>query len=350
MAYCYTGLQIKSFDNHANYSYKVSAYAPHQNITVEKPFWTSDTLFFNSDGKTQEHRIECKNEDVSKIKVVYFLYYKYYQNGKEAFARKSYTASQYSLGIWPVYDIRNTNGTTLEIRNNTKEQQISKATVGILIGGPYYDKNGVLARYGHVAAYLNFDGFLRVFDFGRYGDTWGTFAGVYTTNHEGEGILRVWRSAAQYLATENKLGRKTEGFYYQISANAAKKIKEHFYQLMGYDNSPKRQQHFNQYRLKSDYHAFGCNCTTVSMDGVKAGIPSFYDGNRRYRQMRGLNAKERAAYDVWLSLMTDSTLGMHIDSSLYDIFMPEDLEAFLNGRKDLRPTAKVTYGKLIEKK
>ncbi len=66
--------------------------------------------------------------------------------------------------------------------------------------------------------------------------------------------------------------------------------------------------------------------------------------------MRAINAKERAAYDVWLSLMTDSTLGMHIDSSLYDIFMPEDLEAFLNGRKDLRPTAKVTYGKLIEKK
>ena len=62
----------------------------------------------------------------------------------------------------------------------TTKIQVQLASVEILVGGPYKNHS-----YGHAALHVITKEGGRVYDYGRYGNTWGV------GNSEGEGILNV---------------------------------------------------------------------------------------------------------------------------------------------------------------
>ena len=70
-----------------------------------------------------------------------------------------------------------------------------------------------------------------------------------------------------------------------------------------------------RYRIQQDYHALTCNCTTISLDGMKKAIPKFEDKSSKYNDGRGLGISEKLAAKAsgWPS----------------HLFMPKDLEAYM---------------------
>ncbi|KZN77779.1 hypothetical protein N477_00810 [Pseudoalteromonas luteoviolacea H33-S] len=171
------------------------------------------------------------------------------------------------------------------------------ASVELLIGGPYTKANGDKVTYGHVALRVtgeNEDGtYDYVYDFGRYGKTWGI------GGSEGEGTLRLWTSFDDYIKGENATGRITTGYAFSLSSEQAGKINTHFSKLTSGLIPTKVRGNMQQFRIASNYHAANCNFTTVAMDGLKAGNPKLHNilNQNKFDQGRGLSWSNRQAYD-----------------------------------------------------
>jgi hypothetical protein len=187
--------------------------------------------------------------------------------------------------------------------NQLTHIQVRMASVELLVGGPYRDH-----PYGHTALRVTTTDQDKVFDYGRYRNTWGF------GNSEGEGILNVWNDFNAYLKAENSLGRTTTGFVYETTEENAMRVMS-FYdqrivgkQVLG-TTPTKKIIHIDT------YNALGPNCTTLSVTAAKTIFPDIDRDWSKYQQGRGLGIMEKAAVSAkgWPTF----------------IFMPADLEEML---------------------
>jgi RHS repeat-associated protein len=161
--------------------------------------------------------------------------------------------------------------------------------IQILVGGPYSGHN-----YGHVAIRVVGQGYDRIYDYGRYGKTYGV------TGAEGEGILRVWSNFQKYIAGENATGRETTGFNYKTS-EAQDKATMAYYDKQVADKKPTvddvRAGFMKQYNINT-YNGANNNCTTESLGGFAAGnkdAAKKLDDNK-FDLGGGLTATEKMLY------------------------------------------------------
>jgi hypothetical protein len=189
------------------------------------------------------------------------------------------------------------------------------AEIHVLVGGPY-TMAGEEHRYGHTAVRVVAPGLDQTYDFGRYGRVVGDLGA------EGEGILRVWADFASYIAGENRLGRLTRGFVYSVLDSQARAVNAHFQALIrsakARPDLSRNRASLSVYQLSRNYHALGYNCTTLSLDGVRAAIPNFESGAQAFIKPDDvLTFTERVAM---------KTVGGGTPSRL---FLPANLEKFL---------------------
>lgn len=186
--------------------------------------------------------------------------------------------------------------TTIEVR---------LASMEILVGGPYGDH-----RYGHTALRVNTASTERIYDYGRYGQSFGP---------EGEGVLRIWKSFQAYIDDENALGRITTGYLFEIPEAKANEIIASFEKkIVG---KPKKlETRYYQSYVIDRYYALGPNCTTVSVNGARLALPSIDVGWESYQKGRGLSFVEKQAVNVkgWPPY----------------IFMPADLQELLDANRN----------------
>lgn len=200
------------------------------------------------------------------------------------------------------------------------------AEMHILVGGPY-TVDGKDHRYGHTALRIISGGVDTTYDFGRYGKVTGTF------DEGGEGILRVWTEFKPYIAGENALGRKTTAYVYAIFDHQAAAVTAYFDSLIksGAAIPNKKRAGMSVYKLSTDYHALGPNCTTLSMDGALKALPKISDGSDKYNKPADvLNMGERLA------------LTAHGGSSR--LFLPDNLLKFLAGGSPEKPIRTDVHG------
>jgi hypothetical protein len=196
----------------------------------------------------------------------------------------------------------------------------------ILVGGPYV-QDGEEHRYGHTALRIVTKTVDTTYDFGRYGRTSGTF-------HEaGDGILRVWSNFSSYIKGEMALKRTTTDFVYDISAGQATAVTTYFANLTsaGVNQPGMERAGMKVYKLATDYNALGPNCTTLSIDGAKQGIPNIDSGADQYNKPG----------DV-LTLVERAALAAKGGSSR--LFLPANLQKFLSSGSSPAKTIRVdTY-------
>jgi len=158
--------------------------------------------------------------------------------------------------------------------------QIRLASVELLVGGPYGDH-----RYGHTAVRVSTDKLDKVFDYGRYRNSWGF------GNSEGEGILRIWNDFNAYIHEENSLGRVTTGFVYETTEESAQKVLEFFEQRIA--GKPLLSNKTDKKVVLLDtYFALGPNCTTLSVDALRRVFPEIDRNWSVFQQGRGLGVME----------------------------------------------------------
>lgn len=202
--------------------------------------------------------------------------------------------------------------------------------IHILIGGPY-TVGREEHRYGHVAVRIKTPGTDTTYDFGRYGRVTGDFGA------EGEGILRVWLNFTDYISGENSLKRKTTGFVFSAFEEQSQAVNTHFRDLIR-ASKPRAELERGRsalkiYQLPRNYHALSYNCTTLSLDGVKAGIPNFENGGAAFI--------DPAAVLSMTELLAMKTIGGGTPSRL---FLPANLEKFLSTKPAVKPTRVDVYG------
>jgi hypothetical protein len=192
---------------------------------------------------------------------------------------------------------------------------VSRPYMEILIGG-HYILDGEEHTYGHVALRV----FVKkerdfVYDFGRYGKTWGVF------RDEGDGILRVWSSFEEYISSENAYKRITTGFMYYLEISRANTVISHFEEkIKTATKNGKRGTFMTSYILKENYHAVRNNCTTITISGSKKSGKTIVYNPFEYLGYRGLTTTEKMA--------------AHTQKGPEDIiFMPEDFREMLEGNK-----------------
>jgi hypothetical protein len=194
------------------------------------------------------------------------------------------------------------------------------AEVHFLVGGPYTKKNGEAAPYGHTALRLKTKAYDLVYDFGRYGNvsTAGKILSRVYAGTIGDGILRVWSNAAEYISEENTTLRKTTGVAYQIFDHQADKAKAHFDRVIKAAEalSGKSDEYMTVYKTKAFYHALGPNCTTVSIEGAQYSVPKIMDGQEKYWKPEDVLD---GAMLVGVKAIADKSF----------LFLPENLRKFL---------------------
>jgi hypothetical protein len=201
------------------------------------------------------------------------------------------------------------------------------AEMHILVGGPYTEDGGEEHRYGHTALRIKTTKSDLTYDFGRYGKRSGTFG------ESGEGILRVWSTFQPYINSEIILKRKTTGFVYAIFDHQANAVNTYFNELIssgkelpGRSNGPKKV-----YRLATDYHALGPNCTTLSMDGAKHAIATIDQNSEKFNKPEDvLDFKER--------------LALKVKGGANRLFLPANLLALLSTGQPNKPIRTDIYG------
>lgn len=185
----------------------------------------------------------------------------------------------------------------------------------LLIGGPYV-KNGETHRYGHTALRVKTTGIDLTYDFGRYGKTAGTFG------DSGEGILRVWSNFDSYIRSENSLKRITTVFAYLVFDQQGKAVTEEFARLI--KSAKDRVDKYKDggpmkvYELALPYTALFNNCTTVSVDGIKPGIPKIDQGSQAFIKPEKVM--------TWSECTAMKTIG---GGQPTRIFLPANLQDFL---------------------
>lgn len=200
------------------------------------------------------------------------------------------------------------------------------AEMHILVGGPY-SINGEEHRYGHTALRIKNKGGDITYDFGRYGDTRGLLG------ESGDGILRMWSDFSPYIRSENALGRTTVGFVYAIFEHQAKAVNDYFSSLTtaGKHIALKDRASMKVFKLSSDYHALGPNCTTLSVDGAKQAIPKIDAGSEQFiKPEEVLNKSERFA--------------LAASGGAKRLFLPANLQSYLNSSSAVKNTRVDRYG------
>lgn len=210
----------------------------------------------------------------------------------------------------------------ISVATNEKPQSVvdsvlrPSAEMHILIGGPY-TLNGEEHRYGHTALRVKTTVKDFTYDFGRYGRTTGDLGA------EGEGILRVWSSFAQYIAIENALGRVTTDFVYAVFDHQAEAVYQHYNEIiLGSKPRPdleRGRRALKVHQLPTNYHALSYNCTTLSLDGANAAYRNFEIGGAAFiRPESVLTFTERIAM---------KTVGGGTPNRL---FLPANLQEYLS--------------------
>lgn len=137
--------------------------------------------------------------------------------------------------------------------------------VEIVIGKPY-TKNGKEHPYGHMAIRVYGDGYDYVFDFGRYGKTWGI--------GKGEGILNVYTEGGKYLSSEQKF-RESVGFNLKTTSEEDKTVIDYYLNLAKEGGKSETTGGEvpggggTSYKLDEDYSVFSNNCVTKSGEGLE---------------------------------------------------------------------------------
>lgn len=220
-----------------------------------------------------------------------------------------------------------TKDKTVPPQNSVVQAKIKPTSeIHILVGGPY-TKDGEEHRYGHTALRVKTSTSDLTYDFGRYGGRTGIFG------ESGDGILRVWSNFNSYIAGENVLKRTTTAFvYYVFDHQAAATIAFFKGQISTATPLPaKDRQGMKVYKLETDYHALGPNCTTLSVDGARAAIKNIDRGSEAFNKPEVvLDWKERAALSA--------------NGGSKRLFLPANLQAFLTSQKAIRVDRIDTYG------
>jgi hypothetical protein len=200
------------------------------------------------------------------------------------------------------------------------------AEMHILVGGPYTDPNAEEHRYGHTALRIKTRASDLTYDFGRYGGRTGPFG------ESGEGILRLWSEFQPYINSEIALQRKTTGFVYAIFDHQAKAVNDYFSGLIAAGSErPRSTPQKRVYKLATDYHALGPNCTTLSLDGAKKALPNIDQGSETFNKPEAvLTLLERAA--------------LAAKGGAPRLFLPANLLSFLNNGVSEKPLRVQTYG------
>lgn len=202
--------------------------------------------------------------------------------------------------------------------------------IHVLVGGPYA-AGGEEHRYGHTAVRVKTSTSDITYDFGRYGRVVGDFGA------EGEGILRVWTDFGVYIAGENALKRKTTSFVFSVLEGQSQSVNLHFGQLIKVSKPraelERGRSALKVYQLSRNYHALSYNCTTLSLDGVKAGIPSFENGSGPFI--------DPGAILSMAELLAMKTVGGGTPNRL---FLPANLEKFLSTKPAVKPIRVDVYG------
>jgi hypothetical protein len=193
-----------------------------------------------------------------------------------------------------------------------------RGKIEVLIGGPYKGHG-----YGHAALRVITQDGERIYDYGRYGATWGTF------KSEGEGVLNVWTSFAAYMAGEKATGRTTYGFTYDVPEAAALSVNRHFDSLVGSKTPRETRGDMKRYVLDASYHALTSNCTTVTLNGAQVALGSIAAKAAEFNKGLGMGFAEKAA--------------AHAKGWPSGIFMPLDLKAMLDSGTDPPPIATAVY-------
>ena len=163
------------------------------------------------------------------------------------------------------------------------------AALEIIVGLPY-GKHTI----GHTAVRVNtFDDDQEViYDFGRYGKTWGPHG------MQGEGVMRVWKgpqAVRKYLQKQTSY-RSSIGYVVDVTAEEEKKIYEYYENQLEDPIWVKKYPDHTRYRLRKDYDGVRLQCTSVSLNGLKAVWPqerweSLLPPN--FNKGQGFKAKER---------------------------------------------------------
>lgn len=225
---------------------------------------------------------------------------------------------------------------TLSVTTNEKPKSVvddklkPTAEMHILVGGAYM-LNGEQHRYGHTAIRVKTTSMDATYDFGRYGRTTGDFGA------EGEGILRVWTSFAPYISSENALKRVTTDFVYSIFDHQAQYIFSHYESIIKNGKQKPEMERgrssLKVYQLQNNYHALGYNCTTLSLDGVKAAYPNFESGGAEFIKPDAvLSFSEKIAM---------KTVGGGTPNRL---FLPANLQEYLSRKPAIKPTRIEKFG------
>ncbi len=120
--------------------------------------------------------------------------------------------------------------------------------------------------HGHVALLVNG----RAYSYGRYGEE--------RTSISGDGVLRIYYDADEYLNLTRKDGEDISVYTLNLTASEAEKIIEYYEgnRMPYYHDSNKRPNHqsFTYSDPKGSYEIlFGDNCATVVIEAIHAGRP-----------------------------------------------------------------------------
>jgi hypothetical protein len=205
-----------------------------------------------------------------------------------------------------------------------------KAELHVLIGGPYM-VNGETHRYGHTALRIKTSNIDQTYDFGRYGKVTGAF------RDSGEGILRVWSNFSSYIRAENSLKRTTTAFAYMVFDSQANAVAAEFTRLIkaGKDRVDmyKNGGEMKVFQLSMPYTALLNNCTTISVDGIKPGIPKFDQGSQDFIKPEKVM--------TWSECAAMKSMGGGVPTR---IFLPANLQDFLDIKPAVKANRTETFG------
>ena len=217
---------------------------------------------------------------------------------------------------------------TVESKKSVVDDKLKPtAEMHILVGGPYTSLDGEEHRYGHTALRVKSAKSDVTYDFGRYRAISGLFG------ESGEGILRVWSLFQPYISSEIALRRETTAFVYPIFEHQADAINAHFAEMTrtAQEISSKKRSTLSVYKLTTDYHALGPNCTTLSIDGAKVAFPKFDSGADKFNRPEDvLNFKER--------------LALNAKGGAPRLFLPANLQVYLSSSAAMKPVKIERYG------
>ena len=199
------------------------------------------------------------------------------------------------------------------------------AALEIMVGLPY-GKHTI----GHTAVRVRtFDQNGEViYDFGRYGRTWGHL------HFHGEGIMRVWRGPREikrYLQKQQSF-RDTVGFTIDVPEQEERQIYRYYENLLANKRWRRPNDMHVRYRLAEDYNGINNQCTSMALAGMKAVLPRpNWEKllHPRFNKGQGFNAVTKDYF-----FKTQRKLG--IDETVVPL---DVLDALTDSRKQANPLA-----------